>query len=74
MVFESKNIDTASGAYIRRKNNCVGDARVVNQIDTYREIELKQFKPVFSDKIMKTNFGKKVYVSIKVDGANAYAF
>ncbi len=73
MIVEAKNIDTSFGAYIRSKNNCVGDLGVINQIDVFREIVLKQFKPVYSDKIMQTNFGEKVYVSIKVDGANAYA-
>jgi ATP-dependent DNA ligase len=73
MIVEAKNIDTAFGGYIRSKNNCVGDLGVVNQIDNFREIVLKQFKPIYSDKILRTNFGEKAYVSIKVDGANAYA-
>ena len=73
MIIETKDIDTILGGYIRSKNNCVGDAGVTSQIDIYREIVLKQFKPIYSDKIQQTNFGEKSYVSIKVDGANAYA-
>ncbi|MHA1745616.1 MAG: hypothetical protein ACTSWW_06425 [Promethearchaeota archaeon] len=73
MQLQKEMISITRGTYQRSHNNCIPDDFVVQAIDIYRDNVLRQIRSIYADRIDEIAFREKVYASIKIDGANAYA-